>query len=259
MNKVIPIGSAKVKDSLIFNYGEIKQMDKLKKITNDVFFNKKLFENYFTNPRDIKLNDFIIKENLIKSRDAFFNWFYKGDTTIIKQIFDKTSMEIIKDSICNDHREKAKEQFNLRCGILNYFIGVGNRSDIIDKTVSSLRGKIKMEHIWIIDNDYEYYFVVGQILSYLLTLNGSSKTMFFLINPILNCKTDERLKVLLEKLFNRYNYILKKESKNFNILRTMVLDYQVKSPVNDSIMVAGFLYNSLIYEENKEETKGNGV
>ena len=98
-------------------------MNKLKKITNDVFFNNILFDNYFTNPKDIKINDFMIKENLIRSRGAFFDWFYKGDTTIIKQIFDKTSMDIIKNSICNEHREKAKEQFNLRCAMLNYFIG----------------------------------------------------------------------------------------------------------------------------------------
>ncbi|WP_298847240.1 type I-B CRISPR-associated protein Cas8b/Csh1 [Clostridium sp.] len=256
VNKVIPIDSVKVKGSLTSKYGEIKQINKLKKIINDVFFYKILFENYFTNPRDIKTNDFVIKENLIKSRGAFFNWFYKGDATIIKQIFDKTSMEIIKDSICNNYREKAKQQFNLRCGILNYFTGESDMEDILNKIVSSLREKIMMKQIVGFDNDYEYYFVIGQILSYLVCLNeplnellnGSDKTMFSLIVPILNCKRDEKLKESLEKLLNRYNYILKKENKNFDNLRTMVLNYQVKSAVNDNFMVAGFLYSDLINE-----------
>ncbi len=177
IDTVIPIDYTKFKGALSDGYGEIKEIHILKSLINDIYFNKFLNNNYFSDSKDIKLNDFGIKENLIRSRGAFFNWFYKGDATIIKQIFDKTSMEIIKNTICNEYMIKAKEQFNLRCGILNYFIGGEKMADILNEIASVLREKTNNKHTQKIESDNEYYFAVGQVSSYLLSLNRSSKKM----------------------------------------------------------------------------------
>jgi len=254
---VIPIDYTRFKGSLNDDYGEIKEIKKLRMLINNIYFNKLLCNNYFTDPKDIKLNDFVFKGNLIKSRGAFFNWFYKGDTTIIKQIFNKLSMDIIKNTICNEYMVKAKEQFNLRCGILDYFIGGEKMGDILNEIASSLRGKINSKQTDKIESDNEYYFSVGQISSYLLSLNKSSRKMHSLINPLLNCKTDENLKLQLGMLFKRYNYGIKKENKRFNNFNAMVLGYQAEGQVNDNILVAGYLYSNLIYESNKEEKNGD--
>ncbi|HEY5588115.1 MAG TPA: CRISPR-associated protein Cse4 [Candidatus Paceibacterota bacterium] len=258
IDTTIPINYMKFKGSLSDNYGEIKEISKLKILINNIYFNKFLTNNFFSDPKDIKLNDFRIKENLIKSRGAFFNWFFKGDTTIIKQIFDKTSMEIIKNTICNEYMIKAKEQFNLRCGILDYFIGGEKMADILNGIASNLREKINSKQTDAIDNDDEYYFAVGQISSYLLSLNKSGKKMHSLINPLLNCKTDEKLKAQLQMFFKKYNYDIKKESKRFNNFSAMVLGYKPESNVNDNMLVAGYLYSSLIYESKKEEENKDG-
>lgn len=242
------------------DYGDIEEIKELKMLINSIYFNKFLTNNYFSDPKDIKLNDFRVKENLLKSRGAFFNWFYKGDTTIIKQIFDKTSMELIKNTICNGkgYMIKAKEQFNLRCGILDYFIGGEKMADILTGIASGLREKINSKLTSKIESDNEYYFAVGQVSSYLLSLNKSSKKMHSLINPLLNCKTDQKLKAQLEMLFKKYNYAIKKESKRFNNFSSMVLGYQAESQVNDNMLVAGYLYSSLIYESNKGEEVNDG-
>ena len=253
VNTVIPIDYTKVKGSLGAGYGEIKELSKIKGLINNIFFSKFLTNNYFSDSKDIKLNDFRIKENLIKSRNAFFNWFYKGDTTIIKQIFDKTSIELIKNAICNGYIVKAKEQFNLRCGILYYFIGGEKMADILNGIASGLREKINNKETNKIESDNEYYFAVGQISSYLLSLNRSSSKMHSLINPLLNCKTDEKLKLQLQMFFKKYNYRIKKESKRFNNFSAMVLGYQVEGKVNDNMLIAGYLYSNLIYESKKEE------
>lgn len=256
IDTVIPIDYTKFKGAL--EYGDINEIKELKILINDIFFSKFLTNNYFADSKDIKLNDFRIKENLIKSRGAFFNWFYKGNTTVIKQIFDKTSMELIKNAICNEYMVKAKEQFNLRCGILNYFIGGEKMGDILNGIAGGLREKINSKQTDKIESDNEYYFAVGQISGYLLSLNKSSKRMHSLINPLLNCKTDEKLKLQLEMLFKKYNYAIKKESKRFNNFTAMVLGYQSENQVNDNMLVAGYLYSSLIYESNKEEENENG-
>ncbi|WP_246578337.1 CRISPR-associated protein Cse4 [Clostridium frigoris] len=258
IDTIIPIDYIKFKGSLSDNYREIKEISTLKMLISNIYFNKFLTNNYFSDPKDIKLNDFRIKENLIKSRGAFFNWFYKGDTTIIKQIFDKTSMELIKNTICNDYMIKAKEQFNLRCAILNYLIGGEKMADILNGLASSLREKINNKQTDKIENDNEYYFAVGQISSYLLSKSKSGKKMHSLINPLLNCKTDEKLKAQLQMLFRKYNYDIQKESKRFNNFSAMVLGYQAESKVNDNMLVAGYLYSSLIYESKKEEENKDG-
>lgn len=258
VNTVIPIDYTKFKGALSDEYGEIKEVNKIKMLINNIYFSKFLTNNYFSDPKDIKLNDFRVKENLIKSRGAFFNWFYKGDTTIIKQIFDKTSMELIKNTICNEYMIKAKEQFNLRCGILDYFRGGEKMADILNGIASSLREKINNKQTDKISSDNEYYFAVGQISSYLISLNKSSKKMHSLINPLLNCKTDEKLKLQLQMFFKKYNYAIKKESKRFNNFSAMVLGYQAENKVNDNMLVAGYLYSSLIYESKKEEEKQDG-
>ncbi len=253
IDTVIPIDYTKYSGAL--EYGEVEDIKQIKMLINNIYFSKFLTNNYFSDPKDIKLNDFRVKENLIKSRSAFFNWFYKGETTIIKQIFDKTSMELIKNSICNDYIMKAKEQFNLRCGILEYFKGGDKMADILNGVASSLREKINKNQTDKIESDIEYYFAVGQISSYLLSLNKSSKKMHSLINPILNCKTDEKLKAQLAMFFKKYNYAIKKENKRFNNLKAMILAYEPECKINDNILVAGYLYSSLIYESNKEGEK----
>lgn len=166
-------------------------------------------------------------------------------------------MEIIKNTICNDFMIKAKEQFNLRCGILDYFIGGEKMADILNEIAVGLREKINSEKNEKLDNDNEYYFAVGQISSYLLSLNRSSKRMHSLINPILNCKTDEKLKLQLRILFVKYNYDIAKASKRFNNLSVMVFGYEPEGKVNDNMLVSGYLYGSLIYEKNKEEDNQN--
>ncbi|MCB2340294.1 CRISPR-associated protein Cse4 [Clostridium estertheticum] len=252
IDTIILIDYTKFKGLLSDNYGEIKDISTLKMLISDIYFNEFLTNNYFSDPKDIKLNDFRVKENLIKSRGAFFNWFYKGDTIVIKQIFDKTSMELIKNAICNEYMIKAKEQFNLRCGILDYLIGGEKMADILNGLASSLREKINNKQTDKIESDNEYYFAVGQISSYLLSKSKSSKKVHSLINPLLNCKTDEKLKLQLQMLFKKYNYDIQKESKRFNNFSAMVLGYQTESKVDDNMLVAGYLYSSLIYESKKE-------
>lgn len=250
IERVIPIDYGKATETL--NYTKIEEMYKLKALVNEVYFNKFLTSNYFTDAKDIKLKDFGVKENLLKSRTAFFNWFYKGDLTIIRQIFDKISMDLIKNSICNEYMIKAKEQFNLRYGILKYFGREENMADILSGIASSLRTKINGQQTDKIESDSEYYFAVGQIASYILSLNKSSKKMHSLINPILNCKTDDKLKDEINRLFKKYNYAIKKDSKRFNNLKAMILGYVPDGKVKEDMLVAGYLYSSLIYEKGEE-------
>lgn len=251
---VIPINYLKLKQSL--EYGSIKDISILEKNISDVFFNKFLVNNYFMDAKDIKLNDFKVKEMLLKSRKAFFNLFYKGNSSTIKNIFEKISLELVKNSICNGYFVKAVEQFNFRCALIKYFKGgEDNMADMLGKLVQGLREKVNGKTTGEIQSDEEYYFGVGQLASYLISLNKSNKKMHSLINPILNCKSDERLKQEIKKLFKKYNYTIQTCNKRFNNLFAMLLSYKTEGKIKSDILIAGYLYSNLIYEAKKEIEK----
>lgn len=252
---VIPIDYSKIKQTL--DYGKIENLKELEANINAVFFNKFLSGNYFSKPKDIRLNDFIVKENLLMYREPFFAWFYKGNPSVIKQSFGKLTMSLIKNSISNGYLIKAKEQYSLRSGILEYFKGVKNMADVASEVSNKLRKKINSEMTCKIENDDEYYFAVGQAVSYLISLNKSSKKMHSLINPILNCKSNERLNGEIIRLFKKYSYAIKKDNKRFNNLGSMILGYRPEDKLNENLFVAGYLYSNLIYEKNKVENKNN--
>jgi CRISPR-associated protein Csh1 len=166
------------------------------------------------------------------------------------------SLELIKNSICNSCFIQAKEQFNFRCALIKYFKGgKDNMADILEKVVKSLRAKVGGNITEKIETDEEYYFAIGQLASYLISLNKTNKKMHSLINPILNCKSDERLKQEIEKLFKKYNYTIQKGNKKFNNLFAMVLSYNPEEKIKSDILTAGYLYSNLIYEAKKDLEK----
>ena len=254
--KPIDIDYSKAKQVLEYNTTtDIKDVEM--NISN-VFFNKFLHTNYFTDAKDIKLNEGNLKEILIKNRESLFTWFYKGNINGAKVNFSRYSLEIIKNSILNSASRfstKASEQYNLRYSLLNYFNGGSNMADILKNTKESLREKINSKETQSLQNDDEYYFAVGQIANYLISLNKSGNKNHSLLNPILNTKNEAKLKEEIMKLFKKYNYAIKKDSKRFNNLYSMILAYNPETKINEDLLLAGYLNSSLIYE--KMEEKGN--
>lgn len=127
--------------------------------------------------------------------------------------------------------------------------------DILKNTKESLREKINSKETQSLQNDDEYYFAVGQIANYLISLNKSGNKNHSLLNPILNTKNEAKLKEEIMKLFKKYNYAIKKDSKRFNNLYSMILAYNPETKINEDLLLAGYLNSSLIYE--KMEEKGN--
>ena len=241
------------------NYGPLENWKDLRSVINEVYFSKYLTNNYFTKPKDMKVYDPEIERNILRYRKAFFDWLYKGNEKVIKQVFPQVSMNLIENSICNGYILRAKEQFNLRESIIKYFGGVENMGDILKNLSDKLREKISSNPRGEIDKDEEYYFAVGQLVSYLISKNKSNKKMHSLINPILNCSTDEKLKDELRKLFTKYNYDIWKKDKRFNNLYGMVIGYvPEKDGIIKDILIGGYLYSNLLYEKDKEEVKEDG-
>ncbi|PIH04139.1 type I-B CRISPR-associated protein Cas8b/Csh1 [Clostridium combesii] len=246
------------KSDLTYNIN-ITKISTIKDLINKVFFSKFLSSNYFTESKDMNINDNNLKRNILLSRRTLFNWFYKGNEFTVWKVFGHSSLSLIKGSIENGYIFKAGEQFNLRCALKEYFVGGKSMADVLLDVKASLRDKISQEKTASIDNDKEYYFAVGQVASYLISLSKAAKKTHSLANPIINAKSDDRIKAELKKLFKKYNYTMDRRiSRRFDNLMYMVSAYipDLEEKVNDDLIIAGYLHSSLIYEKlSKEENK----
>ncbi|NFN86781.1 type I-B CRISPR-associated protein Cas8b/Csh1 [Clostridium sporogenes] len=247
------------KSNLTYNV-TITKRNTIKDLINKVFFSKFLSSNYFTESKDMNINDNSLKRNILLSRRALFNWFYKGNEFTVWKVFGYSSLSLIKGSIENGYIFKAGEQFNLRCALKEYFVGGESMADVLLGVKASLRDKISQENTGSIDNDKEYYFAVGQLASYLISLSKAAKKTHSLANPIINAKSDDRIKAELKKLFKKYGYAIdRKMSRRFDNLMTMVSLYipDTEEKVNDDLIIAGYLHSSLIYEKSSKEENKN--
>lgn len=230
-------------------YKEVTKLDELRTIISSIFFNKFLVTNFFTPPKNIRLSDMVIKDELIKTRSAYFDWFYKNDKNRIINDFEDSSLRLIKNSIFNGYDHRAREQFNLRNCIRIYLKGsVVDMSNMVEKSYEELSRKIIAEEFIPCENDAEYYFAIGQISYYLLSQSNSGKRNMSEIDFIINCKTNTSLLQRLERLFRKYSYSIPANVKKFKKLYSMILAYTVtKEQVDDSMVLAGYLFSNMLF------------
>ncbi|WP_392486912.1 type I-B CRISPR-associated protein Cas8b/Csh1 [Haloimpatiens sp. FM7315] len=238
-------------------YRTINKLSTMKDIINEVFFSKFLTSNYFTESKDMNINDSILKKNILLARNTLFSWFYKGNKNNVWKILNGCSLDLIKGNISNGYLFKSSDQFNLRCSLKNYFEGGDNMADILKGIKESLRAKLNEKDTPSIESDSEYYFSVGQLTSYFISLSKGKNKVHSLANPIINAKTDMRIKDELKKLYKKYNYTIKTGNIKFKNLYCMIASYVPQGKIQEDIVIAGYLNSSLIYE--KKENEDNNV
>ncbi len=228
----------------------------LEDILNEVMFNKFLKSNYFTDPKDIRINNSVLFYNLLLSRNAIFDWVYKGSDNNIWDLLNEVSKNIVINSIEKGFITKSKDQFNLRISLKDYFEG-GNMSEKINNVKEILRQKISCKESGSFDNDSEYLFAIGQLVAFYLTKSKSKNLTLSAINPFINIQNDKVLKMKLKILFKKYNYSIKNNYSKFKNLYYMVLTYQAKEKINSDMLIAGFVCDNLLYEKNLIENEEN--
>ena len=245
--------SAKIPQNL--NYKNYTSLNDLIPVVNEILYGKWLESNYFTDAKEIKIKNDSgqLKQILLKTRNLWVDWFYKGKLGSLKREFSKFSMEIIKNSIENANISKAREQYNLRFSLMSYFEKKENiMSEKIKNLEEKITQKINSKESNEIESDDEFYFAVGQVANYFISLNKSSGKTHSLASPILQCKNVAKLKGQLKKMFLKYGYAISTNSLRFNNLYGMVCRYEPRSPINFDMLVGGYLFQSLIYKKNEE-------
>lgn len=222
-------------------------------LMNAILFEGKLRSNFFTDSKDINIYDACLKQSILKSRDVFINWFWKGEKNQIVRMIDDISLSLIKNSICKQETFAAQRQFNLRWSLLEY---------LDDQPIGGYMSKIRKqlrEHInatnnveWDFTSDAEYCYAVGQAVSYLLSLSRANNKAESYVNPFLNAKNAMVINRRLEQMYKKYNYqIMHVNGGRASQLLAHVLEYEPKKIETEKIM-AGFVATSLIYEKRND-------
>lgn len=255
----IDIDYSKVSYPTKMDYNKIESLQSLAGLINQILFSGKLSSSYFREASDIKINDTVLKQSILQSRDAFFTWFYKGNDIHIRPLFNKMALRLIENSVCKGQRLKAQEQWMLKEGVINYFNQGGEiMADVMKEVLKGLQVKANGEEAAEIENDREYSIAVGQVAYYLLSLSKAGNPTHAMINPIINSRNDKKLKEHLRLLFKRYNYAIDFKGKRFRKLYDMVLGYEVENKIDENALLCGYLSNCMLYKSKDGSKKEGG-
>lgn len=235
------------------NYYEYGDKKIIQKLINEVFFSKYLINNYFTEAKDISLKDNNVKKNLLVAREGIFNWLYKGNSNGINKLLDKVSINLIKGSLERGYINNSNKQFNLRWALKGYFEGGKDMAIIIREIKDELRRKMDSKQDNYIGSDEEYCFAIGQLANYFISQSKAAKKPQFLINNLVNTKSNEVVKQNLKQLYKKYNYKEEMNTLRVRNLYSMILVYELDGKLNEDMILAGFLSNSLFYEKSDKE------
>lgn len=124
--------------------------------------------------------------------------------------------------------------------------------EMITDLVQSVKKKINADTTVPLENDTEYYYAVGQLVSYLLSLSKSKENNQSLLNPFLNAKTDAEIKRRILQIYKKYNYRISSNSRRARNLLALVEGY-VPGEVDQEMIILGYNSDRLIYAEGTKD------
>ncbi len=215
-----------------------------------LFFNY-LKNNYYTDAGDLKTIDNVSDEDLLTYRNSIFDWVYKGRESGFLDAMKKCSMNIIKHSILSGIKERAIWQVDFYYALINYFKGEDHMAEIIKDLRATMKAKIFAKEPVSFSNDDEYFYGIGQLAYYLLSLSKAANKTQSMINPFLNARTDNLVKRRLKQLYMKYNYDMNLKNLRVKNLITMIWGYKA-AKIDQDMIILGFVDNNLIFTKAEE-------
>lgn len=240
-------------------YGVYDKRTSIGTLINEIFFSKFLRTNYFIDANDMSIKDSVLRQNIIMYRNIIFDWVYKGIDNNFSKAEEKFALDLIKNSIRNEDKYnlRPKSQLNLHWSLKDYFLkmkkeqGGDTMADIATKIRTSVKEKIMFKEDLIMpSDDKEYYYAVGQLLSYFIFKSRAGKRMQSMINPVLNAKRDNIIKMRLFQLYKKYNYDISIHNYNMKKLYAMIVGYKPQNKVNQEMILFGYLDENILLKSN---------
>lgn len=105
---------------------------------------------------------------------------------------------------------------------------------------------------WDFKNDEEYYFGIGQMVSFLIGKSRAAKRPLSLINPYLNAADDKIIKEKLRILFQKYSYDISYGDGRVKTLLSHLMLYKPEGKVNKEMIIAGATAANVFYKKEEK-------
>lgn len=232
------------------------------RLINEIFFSKYLLTNYFTDASDISVKDSVLKRTIVMYRNVIFDWIYKGIDNNFEVAEKRFALDLIKNALINNYTLRAMTQLNLHWSFKDYFAEMKQQGgEKMAEVATEIRESIKervmsKEKVKMPINDREYYYAVGQLAAYFISLSKAGKKSQSMINPVINISDDRVLKERLIELYKKYNYAIDHYNVRFKNLFAMVLGYkpdtQTDRQTKDEMILFGYMDSNSIYTKKEE-------
>lgn len=261
----------KIKDVFKRDESVITSLEQLEKMYNAIFFSGRMSGKYGNlNKKDMEMQFYKVSDNftskqkntLLSYKDYLWSIFklngiYNKNNCKKILIINKT---LVKDKIFNgfngskeqENKEiyEVKKLFNFSMSFEEYILGGSS----MRRNIESFREKSLGENYRIENND-EYYYMIGQSIYYLLSQSKSSEKKLDLLKPYLMLPNNKILKAKLTTILKRYSHSVNMNSKKFGSVIKEIMIYDVNN-IDTNMIIAGFLDNNLFYEkDNKDNNK----
>lgn len=231
----------------------IKELFVLEEKVDEIFYNKQLKHNYFRD--DLKVSDFVSKklqQLIFETKYAMVNYFKKFNEREFYQVIKKYGNDFIVEHLRQNRGMKAIESLNLKLSLLQY-----KGEKIMD--IKSLQERI-IKKLELSDydslNSEEFFYLCGQVTSYLLSKKNQHDKMHDLVEPFLRANNAQKLKKEIEFAFFQYKHAIHFGAKMINNAITLIEAYEGEEKLSyfmDSFLI-GYLSNTYIFKST-EETK----
>lgn len=109
-----------------------------------------------------------------------------------------------------------------------------------------------LEEDWELLNDEEYFFAVGQILTYINYMRNSKAKSLNFIKQLTFIKNPTILKEKIKKIVISYSHIFETKNKKINRTISNICLYQPKE-IKIDILLAGFTADIVFFKKREEK------
>lgn len=254
--------SEKAKEKYSALYGFKHKLNEVEMLVNEGLFSKYLICNYQTSVENLpKKMDNLVKHQLLICRDQLWKWFHNDEKQNVGIVLDKACKCFVRDAIENGYINKAAHQFNLWFSLMDYLNGNRRNEEHMSSVREQLQNHYYIKGEWDFESDDEYYYAVGQICRYILSLSKAkeSKKALSMLRPILSVRDDKILKERIVLLAKKYDYRIEMRYMYARVLLARVLTYLPKGKVNDVMIMAGYVDENIVYQSKKEYDKEHNI
>lgn len=235
-------------------------INELEKRVSKIWFSNSLRDSYY-NYKDIVAKRSMIpnwkKEIIKENKDIFLEFFHKSNNIPLKQNLDKLAFNICYKTLIDEYKDgktfNAIKAMNLWIAFDEYLGGNFKmiKNDIYLKSKEVVLNKEKIE------SDEMYFFLIGQVVKYLLSKSKANTKTQSMLDPIMKASSQKRLINVILQMRDKYSYSLMLSNAKFdNILKQILVDTVEKDIVkNKKYILAGFLEENLFYIKDEENLK----